>query len=137
MPSSSSELIKNSTDFGLFVQQVYPHIVDFPQTQIRLAGEHDSDLVAGELAKLAILGRNAAGQYRLTVTPAVLPATIPAGIYSTASTVLTGLDRPRFIAALYSHDELYNILFFAIRDAWQRHELSENNVPASVRQFQD
>jgi hypothetical protein len=131
------ELVRNSSDFGLFVQQAFPHLADFPQTQARLAGEHDEDLVAGELVKMGILDRNAAGQYRLTTTPSVIPSCVPAGVYSTAPALVTGLDRDRFVAALYSHDELYNILFFSVRDAWQRHELSENDVPTSVRQFQD
>ena len=130
-------LVKDNSDFGIFVQQVFPHLVDFPQTQLRLAGEHDLDFVAGELVKLGILDRNPAGQYRLARTPTATLASTPAGVYSADSSVVTGLDRDRFVAALYSHDELYNILFFAIRDAWQRHELSENDVPASVRQFQD
>jgi hypothetical protein len=136
-PEFFRALLETGSAFQTFLQQAFQHITDLDTVCARLARDHDADRVASELASLGILLANRAGQYKLNHTPKELPLDAPSGLYRTETVALVGLSREDFVAAIQTHHLLCNVLFWAIRDAYQLRQLSAHDVPDCIRDFDD
>ena len=131
------QVLKANREFTVLVRASLPHLTDFLEIQERLADENDPGQVAAELVRLGILTRTPSGQYHMAFLPPADAIGVPLGLYTVQIGPTAGLPRDRFIAALQDHDLLYTVLCYGVRDAWQQGQLSDRDVPAFVRQFED
>ena len=98
-----------------------------------MAQEHDAGAVAERLAKLCVLRSNE-GRYSVNTTFDSFPRRAPREIIRRLPGKTKGLSEEVFLTALANHDLLYNVLFFAVMDAWQLNEIPTQKVPDSIKQ---
>jgi len=131
------QVLKTRPEFAVLVRAALPSLTEFHKTRVRLADENNAECVALELVDLGILRRIPTGQYQMAFLPSAGAFGGPAELYTVECGPTTGLPCDRFVAALQDNDLLFNVLFWAVRDAWQQGRLSAHDVPAFVREFQD
>jgi hypothetical protein len=124
-------LIRNGSAFIVFVERQiklggFRHIAD------RLRRESDAESVAQTLEQLHVIERNRAGQCRVLCAHDGRLDGLTEQLYEAQEIQLVGLERPDFVAALQHDNELHNLLFWSVLDAFQLGELAQPDVPEFV-----
>lgn len=126
-------LLKDDSDFLAFLIGKFLSVRNLSTVLEQMAQEHNAGAVAERLAKLGVLRSNE-GRYSVNTTFDSFPRRAPREIIRRLQGKTKGLSEEVFLTALANHDLLYNVLFFAVMDAWQLNEIPTHKVPDSIKQ---
>jgi len=126
-------LLKNDSDFAAFLIGKFLSVPNLSTVLVQMKQEHDATAVAEQLAKLGVLRLNE-GRYSVNTTFDSFPRRAPREVVRRLPGKVKGLSEEKFLTALASHDLLYNILYFAVQDAWQLNEIPTHKVPDSIKE---
>jgi len=131
------EQLNNGPQFEEFVQREFSNLQNFAEIAEYLRAENDAIRVADELVNVGVLRRNGTAQYCVTQLPSIASAYRPPRLYSQKVGAIRGLTHDEFVAQLGHDDDLYNVAFWSVLDAFQLGHLSKNDVPASILEMDE
>lgn len=124
-------LIRQGSTFLSFLRHQHPNLLNLPKLFRELSGETDPEATCQQLTSQGVLEEQAS-QYRLAAAPNCRWNDIPDGLCKLVGGQQQGLSRRQMVSAMMNRDRLYNVIFWAVLDAWQRGSLSRNDVPDSI-----
>ena len=127
-------LLRNDVRFSSFLMRLFPDQYDLSD-ELRVLKKDDSALaLVNELVSRKIL-IDIGGRYRVNATFSGPPMGAPRAMVTSKRGPLTGLTEQEFVSELFRNDQLYCILFFAVKDAYLLGHLSQNQTPPSAVEF--
>lgn len=134
-PEHFQMLLKTNSAFALFIEREFPQLAGFRQMAERLSQELQASTVAADLEKQGVLTSNSSGQYRVTCRHNGFVDALTEMLFTPGQPQLVGLSRQDFIAKLQRDEDLHNIVFMAVVDAFQLGNLAQFDVPEFVLHY--